>query len=400
MYRTKKLLLLSIALMCTLTGCSDEAKHKAMAEKYNAVQAEKVRHKAMSAKERADHTDETLHHAMPMPAGSAAVAHDIDSGEIGRNADDLPPPLNRTEPQLVKVDLYTEELVAEMMPEVTYQYWTYNGKVPGPFIRARAGDQVEIHLSHGKPGVAHQGHNEHTSAEHAAAGHSAHSIDLHAVSGPGGGAPLMQVGQGEEKSFRFKATHPGIYVYHCASPHVPSHIANGMYGMILVEPAEGLAKVDREYYVMQGDFYTTGKYGAKGFQTLSKEKLLAEQPDYFLFNGRVNSLSGERALKAKAGEKIRLFVGVGSHIAANFHIIGVVFDKLYKDGAITNPPLKDVQTTTISPGSAVMIEFTAEVPGKYLLVDHGLSRAIDKGALAELIIEGPEQPELYQQVNH
>ncbi len=400
MKKTHKWLLISIALSSTLIGCSDEAKYKAMAEKYNALQAEKAKHKAMSAEEMAAHSDEEMHHAMPMPAGSAAVAHNIDTDEIGRNADDLPPPLNRTEAQLVKVDLYTEELVAEMMPEVTYQYWTYNGKVPGPFIRARAGDQVEIHLSHGKPGAAHQGHDVHTSAEHAAAGHSAHSIDLHAVTGPGGGAPLMQVGQGEEKSFRFKALHPGIYVYHCASPHVPSHIANGMYGMILVEPPEGLAKVDREFYVMQGDFYTSGKYGAKGFQALSKEKLLAERPDYFLFNGRVNSLSGDRALKAKVGEKIRLFVGVGSHIAANFHIIGVVFDKLYKDGAITNPPLKDVQTTTISPGSAVMIEFTAEVPGKYLLVDHSLSRAIDKGALAELIIEGPEQPELYQQASH
>jgi len=399
MNKTHSLLLLSIVLSSTIIGCSDEAKYNAMAEKYNALQAEKAKHKAMSAEEMAAHSDEERQHAMPMPAGSATVAHNIDTDEIGRNADDLPPPLNRTESQRVSVDLYTEELVAEMMPEVTYQYWTYNGKVPGPFIRARSGDQVEIHLSHGKPGSAHQGHNVHTSAEHTAAGHSAHSIDLHAVVGPGGGAPLMQVGQGEAKSFRFKAMHPGIYVYHCARPHVPSHIANGMYGMILVEPAEGLAKVDREFYVMQGDFYTTGKYGAKGFQALSKEKLLAEQPDYFLFNGRVNSLSGERALKAKVGEKIRLFVGVGSHIAANFHIIGVVFDKLYKDGAITNPPLKDVQTTTISPGSAVMIEFTAAVPGKYLLVDHSLSRAIDKGALAQLIIEGSEQPELYQQVS-
>ena len=399
MNKIHTLLLLSIALGIASTGCSDEAKHKAMAEKYSAVQAKKAKHKAISTQEMAAHTDEELHHAMPMPAGST-VANNIDTNEIGRSADDLPPPLNRTEAQLVSVDLYTEELVAEMMPEVTYQYWTYNGKVPGPFIRARAGDQVEIHLSHGKPGAAHQGHNEHTSEQHAAAGHSAHSIDLHAVVGPGGGAPLMQVGQGEAKSFRFKATHPGIYVYHCASPHVPSHIANGMYGMILVEPAEGLAKVDREFYVMQGDFYTAGKYGAKGFQMFSKEKLLAEQPDYFLFNGRVNSLSGERALKAKVGEKIRLFVGVGSHVASNFHIIGAVFDKLYKDGAITNQPLKDVQTTTISPGSAVMIEFTAEVPGKYLLVDHSLSRAIDKGALAELIIDGPEQSELYQQASH
>ncbi|MDD5266036.1 MAG: copper-containing nitrite reductase [Methylococcales bacterium] len=398
MNKTHSLLLLSIALSSTLIACSDEAKYKAMTEKYNAVQTEKTKHKAMSPEEMAAHSGEEMHHDMPMSTETTGI-HKIDTDEISRNADDLPPPLNRTQAQLVSVDLYTEELVAEMMPEVTYQYWTYNGKVPGPFIRARAGDQVEIHLNHGKPGATHQGHNEHTSAEHAAAGHSAHSIDLHSVAGSGGGAPLMQVGQGEEKSFSFKAMHPGIYVYHCASPHVPSHIANGMYGMILVEPAEGLAKVDREFYVMQGDFYTTGKYGAKGFQALSKEKLLAEQPDYFLFNGRVNSLSGDRALKAKVGEKIRLFVGVGSHIAANFHIIGIVFDKLYKDGAITNPPLKDVQTTTISPGSAVMIEFTAEVPGKYLLVDHSLSRAIDKGALAELIIEGAEQPELYRQVS-
>lgn len=397
MHRRRNLLLLSLTLNCLLIGCSDEAKYKAMEEKYNAIQAEKAKHQTMSAEEMVAHADGDMHHAMP---NGAATAHKIDTDEIGRNADDLPSPINRTQVQTVSVNLYTDELVAEIMPGVTYQYWTYNGKVPGPFIRARVGDNIAIHLRHGKPGAAHEGHNAHTSAEHAAAGHSAHSIDLHAVTGPGGGAPLMQVGQGEEKSFRFKATHPGIYVYHCASPHVPTHIANGMYGMILVEPAEGLSKVDREFYLMQGDFYTAGKFGAKGFQVLSKTKLLAEQPEYFLFNGRVNSLSGARALKAKVGEKIRLFVGVGSHIAANFHIIGVVFDKLYPDGAITNAPLKNVQTTTISPGSAIMIEFTAEVPGNYLLVDHSLSRAIDKGALAELVVEGPEQPELYQQLGN
>lgn len=397
MHRRRNLLLLSLTLNSLLIGCSDDAKHKAMEEKYNAIQAEKAKHQTMSAEEMVAHADGDMHHTM---TNAAATAHKIDTDEIGRNADDLPSPINRTQAQTVSVNLYTDELVAEIMPGVTYQYWTYNGKVPGPFIRARVGDNIAIHLRHGKPGAAHEGHNAHTSAEHAAAGHSAHSIDLHAVTGPGGGAPLMQVGQGEEKSFRFKATHPGIYVYHCASPHVPTHIANGMYGMILVEPAEGLAKVDREFYLMQGDFYTVGKFGAKGFQVLSKAKLLAEQPEYFLFNGRVNSLSGERALKAKVGEKIRLFVGVGSHIAANFHIMGAVFDKLYPDGAITNAPLKNVQTTTISPGSAVMIEFTAEVPGNYLLVDHSLSRAIDKGALAELVVEGPEQPELYQQLGN
>ena len=370
MNKSVSLLVLSIALT---TACSDEAKTKAMEKKYNAIQADKAQHQTMSAE--ADHQMSAEEHKQHMLAGQ----------DIGRRADDLPPPLNRTKAQLVSVDLYTDELVAEMMPGVTYQYWTYNGQVPGPFIRARAGDQVEIKLTHGKPGAAH---SQHSSAEHASAGHSAHSIDLHAVVGPGGGAPLMQVGQGEQKSFGFKATHPGIYVYHCASPHVPSHIANGMYGMILVEPEQGLAKVDREFYLMQGEFYTSGVYGDKGLQAFSKEKMLAEHPEYFLFNGRVNSLSGERALTAKVGEKIRLFVGVGSHVAANFHIIGAVFDNLYPDGAIMNPPLKNVQTTIIAPGSAVMIEFTAEVPGKYLLVDHSLTRAIDKGALAELIIEG------------
>jgi len=385
------LLLFSIVLSTLTTGCSDEVKDKAMAEKVAAVKTENEKHKTISTTKMAVHSDSDTQHVIPNTA-----APKIDNDEISRNADDLPPPINRTEAQVVRVDLYTAELVAQMMPEVTYQYWTYNGKVPGPFIRVREGDTVEIHLRHGKAG---RERSEHSATQHAVAGHYAHSIDLHAVVGEGGGAALTEVGQDQEKSFRFKATHSGVYVYHCASFHAPTHIANGMYGMILVEPAEGLTKVDREFYVMQGDFYTQGKYGEKGFQAFDKDKLLAEHPEYFLFNGRVNALSGERALKAKVGEKIRLFVGVGSHIASNFHIIGTVFEKLYKDGAITNPPLKNVQTTTIAAGSAVMIEFTAEVAGKYLLVDHNLTRAIDKGALAELIIEGEPRPDLYSPVN-
>ena len=382
MNKISSLLFFSIALSSLTSGCSDEEKYKAMAEKYTDSKVEYEKHKLMSPADMAAHNDKEMSHVMPN-----ANTPKIGSDEISRNADDLPPPINRTQEQVVRVDLYTDELVAEMMPEVTYQYWTYNGKVPAPFIRVREGDTVEIHLRHGKAGSEHSAHSEHDAAQHAAAGHSAHSIDLHAVIGAGGGAPLMQVAQGEEKSFRFKATRAGIYIYHCASPHIPTHIANGMYGMILVEPTEGLSKVDREFYVMQGDFYTSGKYGDKGFQSFSKDKLLAEHPEYFLFNGRVNSLSGERALKAKVGEKIRLFVGVGSHIPANFHIIGAIFDNLYKDGAITSPPLKNVQTTTIAAGSAVMIEFTIDVAGKYLLVDHNLTRSIDKGALAELIID-------------
>lgn len=328
--------------------------------------------------------DEGTHH----DPSHATASPQSSASDIGRLASDLSAPLTR-QGNSVTVDLYTDELVAEMMPGVTYQYWTYNSTVPGPFLRVMEGEQVEIRLTHGKPdgGAAHAHHHDAgISEQHAAAGHASHSIDLHAVIAPGGGSVATQVKHGEQKSLQFKASRPGIYVYHCASPHSPTHIANGMYGLILVEPKGGLAKVDREFYLMQGEFYTSGKYGVPGHQPFSKEKLLNGQAEYFLFNGRVGSLSGERALKAKVGEKIRLFVGVGSHIAANFHIIGGILDKLYPDGAIMNPPLKNVQTTQIAPGGAVMVEFTAEAPGKYLLVDHSLPRAIDKGALAELVI--------------
>lgn len=400
--RDSSLSLLAVILTSSLlSACSEEEKYKEMAKQYAAVQAEKARHQNLTAEETAEHFahHEDSHEASPVSSSSdVKPCTTCASDRIGRKADDLPPPLGRNEPQRVTLELYTDDLIAEMMPGVTYQYWTYNGQVPGPFLRVRAGDTVEILLRHGKPGVEHGAHNEHDAAEHAEAGHANHSIDLHAVIGPGGGAPLTQVAQGEEKRFRFTAMRPGIYVYHCASKHVPTHVANGMYGLILVEPEQGLAKVDREFYVMQGEFYTAGRYGEPGLQAFSKDKLLAEKPEYFLFNGQVNSLSGERALKARVGEKIRLFIGVGSHVASNFHIIGGIFDNLYPDGAILNPPLRNVQTTIIAAGSAVMIEFTAEVPGKYLLVDHSLTRSFDKGALAELIVEGDNRPELFQAV--
>ncbi|MGZ8182212.1 MAG: multicopper oxidase domain-containing protein, partial [Methylobacter sp.] len=190
MNRSSGLLLLTITLGNLITACSDETQNKAELEKYAAFQAEKAKHKSMPAAEMAEHSSDGTHHSMPMPSESAS-AHQNEMDDIGRRADDLPVPLNRTQPQLVSIDLYSDEVVAEMMPGVTYQYWTYNGKVPGPFIRARVGDQVEINLSHGKPGATGATHSEHTSDQHAAAGHSAHSIDLHAVIGPGGGAPLM-----------------------------------------------------------------------------------------------------------------------------------------------------------------------------------------------------------------
>lgn len=322
------------------------------------------------------------------------------------------------------VNLRATQVVAELADGTTYEYWTYNNQVPGPFIRVMEGDMVMVALTHehANGGAQHSlretehsfmvsaivpmalanGDLDHAMSpeemEHMAAGHGEHSIDLHSALGPGGGAEFMRVGPDETKFFQFKAMRPGIYIYHCASPHVPSHIANGMYGLILVEPKGGLSPADHEFYVVQGEFYTTGKVGKKGHQELDKEKLLAERPEYFVFNGRKGALTGNRALRAKVGEKVRIFFDASGQLASNFHIIGGIFDKLYPEGDIISPPHRNVQTTLVPGGGAAMVEFTVEVPGKYLLVDHALTRAIDRGAIGELIVDGPDQPEIFKRI--
>jgi nitrite reductase (NO-forming) len=341
--------------------------------------------------------------------------------EIRRAGDDLTSPMETTNGTVV-IKLETQEVVAELAPGVTYKYWTYNGTVPGPFLRVKEGSTVEIQLTH----IGEEENNTENvvigtggalphlraliselwsavpgiggSATMDEEGHATHSIDLHAVTGPGGGAVLTQVQDGETKTFRFKANRPGVYVYHCASPHVPTHIANGMYGMIVVEPKKALPNVDREFYIMQGELYTSGTLGKIGHQDFSLQKLLAEQPEYFIFNGRVGALQGSGALKAKVGERIRLYVGVGGFVPSNFHVIGAIFDKVYSEGDIISPPLRNVQTTMIPAGGSAVVEFTVDVPGTYLLVDHSLTRSIDRGALGEIVVEGPERPELFSPI--
>jgi nitrite reductase (NO-forming) len=347
------------------------------------------------------------------------------ASEIGRSADDLPPPITRKENTTVKVALEAIAVQGKLADGVTYEYWTYNQQVPGPFIRVKEGDTVEVSLFHNPAGHSHaslndkdfgfelsgpfgaatayaeEGHaHEGDTDPHAVSGtpdvhaHATHSVDLHSVLGPGGGAMLTQAADGTTKTFSFKAMRPGIYIYHCASPHIPTHIANGMYGMILVEPKEGMPKVDKEFYVMQGEFYTTGKNGEKGLQGFSKEKMDMEHPEYVVFNGRVGSLTGTRALTAKTGETVRLFFGVGTFLPSNFHVIGGILDKLYPEGDIVSPPHRNVQTTLVPAGGAAMMEMKLEVPGKFLLVDHALPRAVDKGALGELVVEGALRPDI------
>lgn len=314
----------------------------------------------------------------PTPTNSdsgAAVPQDLPS--ISRAPDDLPAPLNRSAPDEVYVDLETVEVTGRLADGSSYTYWTFNGKVPGPFIRVRVGDTVRVTLKNADSSTM------------------VHSVDFHAVTGPGGGAVATQTQPGGETSFTFKALNPGLFVYHCATPMVAQHIANGMYGLILVEPDGGLPPVDREFYVMQGEIYTAEPFTQQGVKTFDLEKLLDESPEYFVLNGSVGALTVDHPLKARVGETVRIFFGVGGpNFTSSFHVIGEIFDRVYELASVTSPPLTDVQTTLVPTGGAAMVEFKVEVPGRYILVDHSLTR-LERGLAGYLVVEGPDAPEIF-----
>jgi len=292
-------------------------------------------------------------------------------------APNVPPPIKRWGSARVIVNLETREVTGTLADGVQYTFWTFGGTVPGPMIRVREGDEVEFHLS-----------NHPTSK-------MPHNIDLHAVTGPGGGAAASFTAPGHSSQFSFKAINPGLYVYHCATAPVGMHIANGMYGLILVEPSGGLPEVDKEFYVMQSEFYTRGKFGEGGVQPFDMDKAVREEPDYVVFNGSVGTLTGDKALQAKVGEKVRLFVGNGGpNLISSFHVIGEIFDSVYQEGGVKITQ-EHVQTTLVPAGGSAIAEFKVEVPGTLILVDHSIFRTFNKGSLGMLKVEGPENKDIY-----
>ncbi len=288
----------------------------------------------------------------------------------------VPAPVGKRSAKKLIVEMEIIEEVGEISEGVEYVFWTFGGTVPGSFIRTRVGDEVEFHLKN---------HPDNKLP---------HNIDLHAVTGPGGGAESSFIAPGREAVFSFKTLNPGLYVYHCATAPVGMHIANGMYGLILVEPEGGLKPVDKEYYIMQGDFYTVGKTGEQGLQAFDMEKAINEDADYVVFNGKVNALTGDQALTAKVGETVRLFLGNGGpNLVSSFHVIGEIFDAVHVEGGdlINN----NVQTTIIPAGGTAIVEFKVDVPGSFILVDHSIFRAFNKGALGMLNVEGEENEAIY-----
>ena len=297
--------------------------------------------------------------------------------DIAKNPAEVGTPVGDRAPQHINYDLLTTEVEGRLSDGSTYRYWTFDNTVPGPMLRIRQGDTVTINLKNAEDSI------------------NIHSVDFHSVTGPGGGAAVTQVRPGETKSFTFKALHPGLYVYHCATPMIAHHISNGMYGMILVEPEGGLPQVDKEYYVMQGELYTAQKHGSSGLQEFSVDKLLDEKPEHLMFNGSMDALTKTFDMTANVGEEVRIFFGVGGpNMTSSFHLIGEVFDRVYNLASFTSPPLTDVQTTLVPPGGATMVEFKVDYPGNYILVDHALSRA-EKGLTGILTVHGDADPTIF-----
>ncbi|HFA2316921.1 TPA: copper-containing nitrite reductase [Neisseria gonorrhoeae] len=347
-----------IASLFALAACGGEPAAQAPAETPAAS--------AEAASSAAQATAET-------PAGELPV---IDA--VTTHAPEVPPAIDRDYPAKVRVKMETVEKTMKMDDGVEYRYWTFDGDVPGRMIRVREGDTVEVEFSNNPSSTV------------------PHNVDFHAATGQGGGAAATFTAPGRTSTFSFKALQPGLYIYHCAVAPVGMHIANGMYGLILVEPKEGLPKVDKEFYIVQGDFYTKGKKGAQGLQPFDMDKAVAEQPEYVVFNGHVGAIAGDNALKAKAGETVRMYVGNGGpNLVSSFHVIGEIFDKVYvEDGKLIN---ENVQSTIVPAGGSAIVEFKVDIPGSYTLVDHSIFRAFNKGALGQLKVEGAENPEIMTQ---
>lgn len=289
---------------------------------------------------------------------------------------EVPPVITRSSPAKVTVELEVLEKVGKLADGVEYTFWTFGGSVPGKFIRIREGDTVEFYLAN------HQNNK------------LPHNIDLHAVTGPGGGAASTFTAPGHKSRFTFKAMNPGLYIYHCATAPVGMHIANGMYGLIYVQPEKALPAVDHEYYIVQGDFYTDAAFGVKGHQNFSMQRAIDERPSYVVFNGSALSMVGDNALKAKVGETIRLFVGNGGpNLISSFHVIGEIFDKVYTEGGTKFQ--EHVQTTLVPAGGSAIVEFKLDTNGTYIIVDHSIFRTFNKGSLGMMKVEGEQVKSVY-----
>jgi nitrite reductase (NO-forming) len=307
-------------------------------------------------------------------------ARSLDTDRIAADPRELPDPVDWDSPRAHEVKMTTTEETAEVEPGVTFDYMTFDGRIPGPMVRVRRGDTVTLTLT-----------NEEGNTK-------PHNIDFHAVYGPGGGADHTTVNPGESATIEFTAMYPGVFVYHCAVPNMDQHISAGMYGAILVEPEEGLPEVDRELYFGQNELYTDGEAGEEGHHAFDFDGMTTEEPTYVCLNGEAYPFTeeGYGPVTVDKGERVRIFYANGgpNHISS-WHAIGNVWETFYRDGAIASQPDHYVETAPVVPGSVAIAEIDTPVPGPIKLVDHALSRVVRKGMLGIIEVEGEPEPDIY-----
>ncbi|AZH25982.1 copper-containing nitrite reductase [Haloplanus aerogenes] len=299
---------------------------------------------------------------------------------VASDPTDVPDPIDRDQPKTHDITLQAQEVIAPIEEGNTFHFMTFDGQVPGPMIRVRQGDTVNLTF------------------ENLKSSNLPHNVDFHAVYGTGGGSEATDANPGETNTVKFQARYPGAFIYHCAVPNLDYHISSGMFGMIVVEPEDGFPEVDREFYLGQHEIYTQQHHGAEGRLNFDIEGMMNEEPTYVLFNGEKYPYIPDKygSLEAETGETVRVFLVVGGpNYSSNFHPIGNIWKRAYRDGAVVDSPERYVQTMKVPPGSCMIGTMDLPVPERIYLVDHALSRYARRGLGAYLDITGEERPDIY-----
>ena len=311
---------------------------------------------------------------------SLDAARETDIDRVAADPTDIPDPIGRDEPRTIEVEMETREVTAEIEDGVTFDYMTFDGQIPGPMVRARVGDTIDLTLKNPESNAM------------------AHNVDFHACYGPGGGAEATNVAPGEEARLRFQVRYPGFHIYHCAVPNLDYHSSAEMFGGILVEPEDGLPEVDHEFYLGQHEVYTDGDTGQQGHHKFDFGAQAREEPTYVLMNGEKYAITPDKYhdMQVETGDTARVFYCVGGpNLDSSFHAIGNVWDEVYPQGGIDSDPHRNVQTTPVKPGSCVVAHMHFPVPGPVKIVDHALSRVARKGLLGVIDVSGEEKPEVF-----
>ena len=299
--------------------------------------------------------------AMPMGGTSSPIDFHAAPGPDWKPYDPaLQPAPGASEHQLT---FRMKDTLLEVAPGVRQTLWTYNGTAPGPTLHGRVGDVFTVTLV-----------NDATMT---------HGIDFHA------GAlapdqPMRSIAPGESLVYQFTANHSGAWLYHCSTTPMSLHIANGMFGAVIIDPPNA-AKVDREFALVQSELYLGGQDG-----TADEAKIAGEHPDAVVFNGYVNAYD-HAPIRVRAGERIRVWVvDAGPQRSTSFHVIGTQFDTVFKEGAYllqpNNPERGAAQALDLAPGQGGFVEFVLPEPGHYPLTDHAMVDA-ERGAHGMFLAE-------------